>query len=496
VERGHVDEFKRRVKIYGTDIDDDALAKARHAAYTDRDFESLPAHLRADYFERLNGETTFRSDLRRAVIFGRHDLVQDAPISRLDLLVCRNTLMYFNAETQARILDRFHFALGENGLLFLGQAETLLTHGRPFVPVDLKHRLFEKANASGPRERGFTVRARHDGQEGSSEARTQELTELSFDTAPIPALVVDGDGRVALINGMARRLFRLSELDVGQPFQDLDLSFRPVELRSSIEAAHRERRPVVHRDIEFATAPTQSRLLDIEVMPLFDKGDEPAGVSITFADVTRHRELQEELAQSKQQLRNAYEELQSTNEELETTNEELQSTVEELETTNEELQSTNEELETINEELQSTNDELQAANEELHVRGDQLNDVNAFLESILTGLRRAVVVVDRTLQVQVWNDLAEELWGLRKEEVVGQPVTALDIGLPMAELRTPLQQVLDGASPTSEITVRAHNRRGQAISCTTVISARLGVHGEIAGALLLMQETSGSARPG
>jgi two-component system, chemotaxis family, CheB/CheR fusion protein len=488
------EQFRRRVKIYGTDVDDDALATARHAAYSERDFESLPAELRSTYFEQVNGEVTFRSDLRRAVIFGRHDLVQDAPISRLDLLVCRNTLMYLNAETQARILDRFHFALADDGVLFLGQAETLMTHGGLFRPIDLKHRLFEKSNGTNQRDRAILTRARPDERAARDDSVDRALTQLSFDCAPVPALVVDVSGRVALINSMARRTFRLSDLDLARPFQDLDLSFRPVELRSSIETAYRERRPMVHRDVEYPAAPGQARFLDIEVMPLFDRDDSPSGVSITFADVTRHRELQEQLAQTNHQLEDAYEELQSTNEELETTNEELQSTVEELETTNEELQSTNEELETMNEELQSTNDELQAANEELRLRGDQLNEVNAFLESILSGLRRAVVVVDRTLAVQVWNELAADLWGLRHEEVLGRPVTDLDCGLPVDVLRQPLQRVIAGISPSEELEVDAHNRRGQPIGCSVIIGPRLSSDSSVAGALMLMQEIPATNR--
>jgi two-component system CheB/CheR fusion protein len=317
-----------------------------------------------------------------------------------------------------------------------------------------------------------------------------ELRQLSFDATPTPHVVVDIAGEVALINGMARRIFRLAEHDVGRPFQDLELSFRPVELRSSIESAYRERRPAMHRDVEIPLAPGQSRFLDIEVMPLFDSGGRPVGVSLTFDDVTRHRELQDELAVSKQHLEEAYEELQSTNEELETTNEELQSTVEELETTNEELQSTNEELETMNEELQSTNDELHIANEELRLRSEELNDANAFLESILTALERGVIVVDRDLIVQVWNDYAENLWGLRRHEVVGSHFLGLDIGLPVDELRPALGTAITGAAGNTELTVRARNRRGQLITCSCVISPRHGADGVVAGALLLLQEAA------
>jgi two-component system CheB/CheR fusion protein len=105
----------------------------------------------------VNDQYMFRPDLRRAVIFGRHDLVQDAPISRLDLLVCRNTLMYFNAETQTRILDRFHFALKDSGVLFLGKAEMLLTHGNLFTPINLQHRVFRPVPTPNRRERVLSL---------------------------------------------------------------------------------------------------------------------------------------------------------------------------------------------------------------------------------------------------------------------------------------------------------------------------------------------------
>ena len=122
------EEFRRRVKIYATDVDEDALDHARHALYTEKDVQPLGADMVQRYFELTAGRYAFRKDLRRAVIFGRNDLVQDAPISRIDLLACRSTLMYFNADTQTKVLDKFHFALSPRGLLFLGKAEMLLSH--------------------------------------------------------------------------------------------------------------------------------------------------------------------------------------------------------------------------------------------------------------------------------------------------------------------------------------------------------------------------------
>ena len=132
------EQFRERVKIYATDVDEEQLAEARHASYGERDVSGVPAELLERYFEQNGSRYVFRKDLRRSVIFGRNDLVQDAPISRIDLLTCRNTLMYFNAETQARILSRFHFALVDGGTLFLGKAEMLLSHGSLFLPTDLQ----------------------------------------------------------------------------------------------------------------------------------------------------------------------------------------------------------------------------------------------------------------------------------------------------------------------------------------------------------------------
>src|SRR5438105_2488053 len=139
------DVFRRRVKIYATDIDEDALGVGRHARYTAKQVEGVPAELRTRYFEDGSGGYVFRQDIRRCVIFGRHDVIQDPPISRIDLLVSRNTLMYFTTETQERILQSFHFALREGGVLFLGKSEALAARSTLCQPIDLKRRVFERS---------------------------------------------------------------------------------------------------------------------------------------------------------------------------------------------------------------------------------------------------------------------------------------------------------------------------------------------------------------
>src|SRR5258708_18321128 len=146
-------EYRQRAKIYATDVDDDALSRARQGRAEQKELEEVPAALREKYFEAEGNHYLLRGDLRRSLIFGRHDLLQDAPISRIDLLICRNTLMYFESEAQARILARLHYALTENGYLFLGKAEMLLRRGEPLTPVDLKQRGFSKVPKNTPPER-------------------------------------------------------------------------------------------------------------------------------------------------------------------------------------------------------------------------------------------------------------------------------------------------------------------------------------------------------
>jgi two-component system CheB/CheR fusion protein len=410
------------------------------------------------YFERLDGLFFFRKDLRRSVIFGRHDLINDAPISRIDLLTCRNTLMYLNSETQARVLARLHFALNDGGFLLLGRAETLMAHGHTFMPIDLKRRLSRKSlrpalrERSAPREEALAPAV-----DGDFNLR---LRSAAIELSPVAQLVVDAAGTVIVLNDRARLLFGLRVTDVGRPLRDLQLSYRPIELRSLIERVETERRPVVVKEIDSPAHPGEARWLDLHIAPVADANGGITGTVLTFTDVTAQRRLQRELEQSHQELETAYEELQSTNEELETTNEELQSTVEELETTN----------------------------DELRIRGDELNSANAFLQSILASLQGGVAVVDRELRVLAWNQRAEDLWGVRESEVTGQHLLNLDIGLPLERLRNMLRTCINGELETGDVTLEAVNRRGKTIRCHVTCTPLRGLAEEMGGAILVMEE--------
>jgi two-component system CheB/CheR fusion protein len=484
-------EFRERVKIYATDVDEGALNEARQAVYTPAQVEGLSPERLERYFDRASGRYAFRAELRRSVIFGRNDLVQDAPISRLDLLVCRNTLMYFNAEAQTRILGRFHFAIngdgGGNGYLFLGRAEMLITRGNLFTPLDLKCRIFAKVPSAKPRRAAAPEALEpHDGGDMNGNPR---LRELALEESPVPRIVIDANNTLAVASARARMLFGLSPKDMGRPLQDLEISYRPTDLRSLLEQAYAERRTITQASVERRFPSGESQYFDIVVAPLFDAGGaNPIGAAVSFLDVTRSMRLQDELRRSREEIQTTNEELQSSNEELETTNEELQSSNEELETTNEELQSTNEELETMNEELQSTNEELQGVNDELRTRSEELNHLNAFFESVLASLSAGAVVVNQDLNVLMWNERAHDLWGLRADEVQGKSLLNLDIGLPVHELRGSVRGCLSGETERGEVTLEAVNRRGKKIRCRVTCAPLVTPSKRREGAILLMEE--------
>ena len=375
--------YRRRVKIYATDLDEEELAEARLALYTPKQLADVPEDLRERYFQPFNHVLVFRNDARRAVVFGKNDLLHDAPISRVDLLVSRNTLMYFAPSAQERILANFYFSLNRGRLPRARQGRGAPEPHEPVRPYDLKRRVFVKNPDATP------------------PAARRPPRERSADETPRPAplarrrlravrrgaeLIVDLDGlvqasttrRAGCSASGARRRAAAQRSRGLVPAGRAAVADRRVARRPAPD------RPGRRLDDARRREPLSQRAGD----PLVTREGELGGISVSFADITRHRALHSELEQARRELETAYEELQSTVEELETTNEELQSTNEELETTNEELQSTNEELETMNEELQSTNEELETMNDELRDRTDESLRINAFLATILGSIQQ------------------------------------------------------------------------------------------------------------
>jgi two-component system CheB/CheR fusion protein len=322
------ENFKARVRIYATDVDEQALTDGRLANYTSMAVKGVPTEFLDKYFKVLATAYSLHNELRQAVIFGKHNLLQDAPISRLDLLVCRNTLMYFSAENQARILKRFHFALKDTGFLFVGKVELLLNQANLFAPVQFDSCIFSKI----PKRRDSLLVAKEAEKMVSRNQLVEPSTlrDKAFEYLPMAQIIVDIYGNLVSANRQARALFGLVSSDFGCLLQDLDIPYLS-ELQSSIEQAYLDGSSIQLFNLELLTSNDNKIIyLDITIAPLLDCNAKELGVSVVFNDVTSYKLLQRKYQDSTQQLKILNEQLQISNEELRTINEQLKNTNEEL----------------------------------------------------------------------------------------------------------------------------------------------------------------------
>ena len=438
-----------QVRIYGTDVDEDALAAARHALYRTEHLKDLSDHLLARYFLRDGQLWRLRRDLRRWCIFGAHNLVQSPPLSHVDLLVCRNVLIYFTGPLQERMLSRFHYAVRDGGYMFLGRSESLLTRSKLFAPVNLKWRIFQRIPSSLRGAPPLTVPPQSSTAPAELYAGVEPgraRVQRTLDALPSPVIVVDPVDTVLTWNPAAEALFEIPIVHaIGRNFRDLDVSYRVEGLRARLEDVKVRQAGERMDDITFTRRDGELVHANIVIAPLFE-ASRFIGALISVENATDHARLKEQMMRIAEQHATAIEELQSTNEELETTNEELQSTNEELETTNEELQSTNEELETTVEELQAANAELAALNGELEERGVELERLDVYHRGVVNSVEQGMVVIDRLGVVRTWNHTAERMWGLRSEQVVGRDF----FSLPFAALVELVRPVFERMLATGE----------------------------------------------
>jgi two-component system, chemotaxis family, CheB/CheR fusion protein len=414
------------IKIFATDLDDEAVGFARRGFYPGKLLDALPDGFSKRYFERIDHGYRVSKSLRQMVIFGSQDLTRGIPFPRMDLVVCRNLLIYLKPELQQEILDLFAYSLHQsNGYLFLGKAETARPSKATFDMVNKKWKVYRCLN--GPltlpsQGKAMTVARTGEWQRINRRIEAAErseplqditplrrLNDIMFRYLPIGIAVIDRNYRIITVNAVARRLLGVRDLAAEQDFLHTARGLPYTEVRQAIDAAFNEHSTATLSDLETDNA--TGRFLSLTIMPAnFDDGGLQLAI-ITVSDVTeivvtkrRLEDLQteqtktlEELGTSNKrltsmnaELQEANEELQSANEELMLTQEELQATNEEFEATNEELQATNEELETNNEELQATNEELQTTNDELTSRSNELQETARELSSARERLRYMV----------------------------------------------------------------------------------------------------------
>ncbi|MHA7627749.1 CheR family methyltransferase [Corallococcus sp. M7] len=491
------------LKVFGTDVDEDAIATARRGIYSPEQLENVSPERLARFFVRTGNSFTVRKEIRRAVVFGVNNLVSDAPVSRIDIILCRNVFIYLDSELQKRVLARFQFALRRNGLMVLGRSELIPFAARLFRPIDLARRIYRK---DGQPEVTSTTQDRLP-PEPTTLPRLLEPTfdtERSFlrnllDSHPCPHIATDNDGTVTLWSRAAARMWNRNEGEMlGKKLATLGLPGLSGDLL--IEQSQRVRSGNSEREVADGVMEVSNGdplALRIQVVPLREAGGgRHQGLLYTVHDITHLRGVeqnlraaQEELQAMQLRMQSSTEELRASNEELETTNEELQSANEELQTTNEELQSTNEELETTNEELQSANSELDATNRELAHRTLEMDALTFCQRTIIRTLSAAVLVLDGDGRITTWNLAAERLLGLTERETVGQLLWSLHVPALKRALLLKLRRHLQEKRSLRMESIPyqlPHGGKGSA----TLVSTPLITDTHVLGSIILFEDTT------
>ncbi|HAZ43442.1 MAG TPA: chemotaxis protein CheR [Cyanobacteria bacterium UBA11371] len=323
-----IESCLKRVQCYATDADEAALQQARKATYSDLEIASIPPHLLEKYFEQTEQGYVFHPTLHSTIIFGHHDLAQDAPMSKIDLLACRNVLMYFNPETQASILVRFHFALKNTGFLFLGKSETLINRRPIFTPINLKHRVYTKS-LKLELDDYLSINPKYPKNQAIDPETIQSyFWQTAFESSPVAQLAVNLNGYLIGANEQANRLFGLTLDDWNRPFQELEPG-KLVGSYASMAKFYRNHRPVTLKNIEWNAAQS-TRYFDIAIAPVFNSKKQLLGIALTFLDKTQTKQLAAKVDLTNSELAKLSETLQATESKLENIQMELDSAHQEI----------------------------------------------------------------------------------------------------------------------------------------------------------------------
>jgi two-component system CheB/CheR fusion protein len=456
-----------RVQIFGTDVSDSAVEYARHGLYPGSIAADVSPERLRRFFTKIDGGYRVTKALRDMCVFARQDLTRDPPFSRLDLICCRNVLIYIDARLQKKLLSMFHYALKPTGVLLLGHAESIGYNSELFSLMDKKHRIFRKRPGAIPSAAELdlsTTPTRADGAarvtssaQAHSRAILNEANRIVLERYAPPSVLVDQNFHVVQFNGQTGLYLEPSP---GEPsFHVLKLAREGLlhGLRTALQTARKTRKPS-RRTALRVRAGADWHDVDIEVLPITQQSqtfylvlfEQPAPAIKKESKIPktartsappsgRIKRLEEELAATREYL-------QSTIQEIEAANEELQSANEEILSSNEELQSTNEELDTAKEELQSTNEELNTVNDELHGRNEELTRVNADLLNLLASVQIAIVIVTRDLRIRRFTPMAEKVFNLIPGDI-GRPFSQISPNIVSPELLSMISEVIDSVTP-------------------------------------------------
>jgi two-component system CheB/CheR fusion protein len=469
--REYMEETRQeyKIQIYATDIDDDAIATARAGMYPSNiAIDVSPERLRR-YF--VKEETGFRikKEIREIVVFALQNVIKDPPFTKMDLISCRNLLIYLDAELQNRVIPAFHYALRPGGMLFLSPSEGIGNFTDLFGPVDKKWKMYTKKPTLASARTLMTQRYawKNDNPEtepvvplaGKAKMNFAELIRhvLLQSFAP-PSVIIDNKGNIVYVHGNTGKYLQPAQGQATLNVIEMAREGLALELRSAMLAVTLKKTPVILKDLPVRTN-GGTHGVDVTVRHLTDPGATQDLLLISFQDtqpqatgkqkpvtrvsgtkaLKRVEELEQDLAYTKENLQATIEEMQASNEELTSTNEELQST-------NEELQSTNEELETSKEELQSVNEEIVTVNSELQAKIEQLTGYQNDMKNLLENVNVGTIFLDEHLAIKRFNREATKVFRFASSDT-GRPLADIRSQIPDVDLVADAHTVLDSLIP-------------------------------------------------
>lgn len=497
--------FSNRVQIFATDIDRNALQVARRGVYPVDALKNIPPHLAEQYVIRQGEDIRIVDSLRKSILFSDHNVCQEPPFQRVDLVCCRNLMIYFETSLQQKVVSRFHYALKPRGYLFLGTAEALSGAEDLFATRATAAHIYRKRllradtpviYAGHETKRMVQPRIRTEAPAPSTDRRLFEALALSLGQNSI--LVTD-DFTIGRVFGDVSEYIEVNEISKLKMHLSLLRSPLREEARSLVTIALKSRmnrsgvRHLLNQDAEnevrldvypIIADDINERAALVVFTPIkVEPARPPATIDPQDGNEAQHQRIQ--FLES--EVETTREALQQTIEELETSNEEMQSLNEEMQSTNEELQATNEELETSNEELQSTNEELITVNEELQVTAAELSGRTGELMSVLKSTPLAIIVMDTALQIIQVTEPAVSLFQIGRP-VVGQHISQCVLPEGFPKLAPPCGEALHlGETVNSEFTSGANLIR---LSCAPYFDT----NGQVQGVTMVVDELPGLAR--
>jgi len=452
------------VRVFATDIDTDATDFARAGTYSAASLETAPAAVRDHFFVAENGAYRVSKSLRDRCVFARQDVVRDAPFLRMDIVSCRNVLIYFRADLQDELLGKFHYALNPGGVLFLGKSESIPLGSSLFSSLDAKARIFQRRSVPSPRSLGAPpiqpaiIAPRATPPRGAGAQRISAVQEALARSYAPPAVLLGGAQEPLHFFGECQRYFAFSEGSADFSLPAMLLPDLRAEARTLLfRAAQSDEELVVGYPIRINVGGVaQSVRLRVRKVLTDDQLGERL-LLVAFEDVPELRapadlpegepdaNVASRIVQLQTELFGTREHLQAVIEELETSNEELQSLNEELQASSEELQASNEELQTTNEELQATNEELTTVNDELSIKNQESQHLSEALTNVQNSVQAGILVVDRQGRILRFNRLAVRFFGVMPEDV-GTSLHGLPSYLPLPHLRRQVELAVQGQS--------------------------------------------------